>query len=338
MRYPARVEPMDGTWALNLFDRLHIGHHVLIDHLSELPNPVACVTDGPLMGHDLDLAELIQPLEIRVRRLRDYLKKQRLDGSIEVRVASGLDELLDAEGDITFLMYEGPCCTEVKSGFLDARREALGANDRYEFLKPVRANDGDKVASARIRRGEIDRSGNRLLGTDQPPRRLPTDNREVLKSPKGEVFEKRDGPPEERVARKLREEMPSKVISVGDVTTHSLLQQDFTPDVMIVDGITKRGPFEGVFNAAREYLVYNPAAAIFPETWSTIATALSQTESALITVDGEEDLMGFPAVLLAPLGSAVLYGQPDVGIVWIPVTEDNKQIADELLQAMPVIK
>lgn len=329
---------MDGTWALNLFDRLHIGHHVLIDRLSEMPNPVACVTDGPLMGHDLELAALIQPLEIRVRRLRDYMKKQGLEDSVDVRVASGLDELLEAEGDTTFVMYEGPCCTELKSGLLDERREKLGVNDKYEFLKPVRANDGEKVASARIRRGEIDRNGNRLRGTSEPPRRLPTDSREFLKSPKGEVFEKRDGPPEERAASRLRDEKPPKVITVGDVTTYSLLQQGYTPDVMVVDGITKRGPFDAVFTAAREYLVYNPAAAIFPETWSAIATALEQRENSLIIVDGEEDLMGFPAVLLAPLGSAVLYGQPDIGIVWIPVTEENQKIAQELLQLMPIIE
>jgi uncharacterized protein (UPF0218 family) len=58
----------------------------------------------------------------------------------------------------------------------------------------------------------------------------------------------------------------------------------------------------------------------------------------LINVEGEEDLMGFPAVLLAPDDSAVLYGQPEVGIVWIPINEENRKIAKDLLEEMPVIQ
>jgi uncharacterized protein (UPF0218 family) len=92
-----------------------------------------------------------------------------------------------------------------------------------------------------------------------------------------------------------------------------------------------------VFSSANEYEVYNPAAVIYPEAWSVIDTAIHDSEKSLITVDGEEDLMGFPAVLLAPNGSAVLYGQPDVGIVWIPVNDQTKKTTRELLEEMPII-
>lgn len=329
---------MAGTWALNMFDRLHVGHQVMLDCLMDMLNPVACVTDGSLRGHELELEQLIQPLEIRVRRLNEYLKKHEMDQIIDVRVASGLEEILEAQGETNFMMYEGPCCTELTSGILEERKRILGVDDTYEFLKPVRANDGDKVASARIRRGEIDRDGNRLRGTVEPPRQLPKDNREALKTPKGDVYAKRDGSPEERVAQKIGDEQPPKVISVGDVTTHTLLQEEYTPDVMIVDGITKRGPFDAEFQAEKTYLIYNPAAAIYPEAWSAIDTAIHAEETALVMVDGEEDLLGFPAVLLAPPGSVVLYGQPDVGIVWIPINAENIRISRELLEVMPVIE
>ena len=56
------------TWALNLFDRLHIGHHTMIDRLAEMPKPVAAVTDGELVGQGLELQNLIQPLDVRVER------------------------------------------------------------------------------------------------------------------------------------------------------------------------------------------------------------------------------------------------------------------------------
>jgi hypothetical protein len=202
----------------------------------------------------------------------------------------------------------------------------------------VRAHDGGKLASARIRLGEIDREGRRLRGTKEPPRKLQLEGRVGLKTPKGEVFAEKDGPPEKRVVSKIREETPECVIAVGDVTASTLLKENYTPDVMIVDGITKRGPFEEQFTAERTYKIFNPQAVIFPEAWSVIDTAIQDDVSSLILVEGEEDLMGFPAVLLAPNGSVVLYGQPDVGIVWVPVNKENRKLARDLLEEMPIFK
>jgi uncharacterized protein (UPF0218 family)/phosphopantetheine adenylyltransferase len=330
---------MVGTWALNLFDRLHIGHKVMIDRLSEMTKPVACVTGGELVGPGLELEALIQPIEVRERNLRKYIQEVKLDNLISIKSITEVQDLLTVEGDTTFLMYEGPCCTEIESGALNIRKEKSGVNDIVEYLKPVRAHDGEKISSARIRLGEIDREGHRLVGTKEPPRELKLEGRIGLKAPKGDVFATKDGPPEERVVRKIYEESPKCVISVGDVTSSTLIKAGYTPQVMIVDGITKRGPFKEQFMAERIYDIFNPAAVIYPEAWSVIHTAIQdENKYSLIIVEGEEDLMGFPAVLLAPDGAAVLYGQPDVGIVWIPVNKENKRLARNLLEEMPIIK
>jgi uncharacterized protein (UPF0218 family)/phosphopantetheine adenylyltransferase len=310
----------------------------MIDRLAEMPNPRACVTAGDLVGPGLEFEVLIQPVDHRLKILEKYISDIGLSDVIETGEVTKIDDLLAIEGDTTFLMYEGPCCTEIESGALAKRKEELGVNDRIEFLKPVRANDGEKLSSARIRLGEVDRLGRRLRGTNELPRLLQLEGRTGLKTPKGDVFESKVGPPEKPVVERIRKESPTVVIAVGDVTTHTILQEGFTPDVMIVDGITKRGPYEEQFSAAQEYEFYNPAAVIYPEAWSVIDTAIHDSQKSLVTVDGEEDLMGFPAVLLAPNGSAVLYGQPDVGIVWIPVNKENKKLARELLEEMPIIK
>ena len=199
------------------------------------------------------------------------------------------------------------------------------------------AMNGEKLASARIRKGEIDREGRRLRGTNEPPRELPKNGRTILKAPKGDLFAAKDGIPEKRVVDRIQQEQSKCVIAVGDVTTSTILKQNYTPQVMIVDGITKRGRFEERLSADRVYTIYNPPAMIYPESWSVIDTAIHNDGTSLIDVEGEEDLMGFPAVLLAPDGSVVLYGQPDVGIVWIPVNRENKKIARLLLEQMPVI-
>ena len=331
------MEKMTGTWGLNLFDRLHVGHHVMIDRLSDMPNPVACVTGGELVAAKLELEEIIQPLDVRERNLGRYLKSINCDTTISVTTATRREDLLSVKGDTTFMMYEGPCCIEIQSGALKLRKKRLNVKDTVEFLKPVRASDGEKLASARIRKGEIDREGRRLRGTNEPPRELPKNGRTILKAPKGDLFAAKDGIPEKRVVDRIQQEQSKCVIAVGDVTTSTILKQNYTPQVMIVDGITKRGRFEEKLSADRVYTIYNPPAMIYPESWSVIDTAIHNDGTSLIDVEGEEDLMGFPAVLLAPDGSVVLYGQPDVGIVWIPVNRENKKIARLLLEQMPVI-
>ncbi|MHA1577400.1 MAG: DUF359 domain-containing protein [Candidatus Thorarchaeota archaeon] len=326
---------MTGTWALNLFDRFHIGHHVLIDRLCDIPEPVAAVSDGELIAKDLILSELIQPLDLRVKNLRSYLKSIELESTIRIETISSFDDLLAIPGATTFMMFEGPCCKEIEEKTLKLRKEKMGIVDVQELLKPVKAGDGDKMSSARVRLGEIDRKGRKLTGKYQHPRRLPTESREGLATPKGDVFATEHGNPEQRIVKKLIAEKPHCVITVGDVTTATILAEGYEPDVMVVDGITKRGIFEGEFSADVEYVIYNPPAMIYPEAWTVMETAIRSGKKSLITVEGEEDLMGFPAVLLADEGSVVLYGQPDVGIVWIPVNQSTKKIVDNLLKEMP---
>jgi uncharacterized protein (UPF0218 family)/phosphopantetheine adenylyltransferase len=325
---------MAGTYALNLFDRLHLGHHALIDRLSDMPEPVAVVTGGEIVGKDLDLQCIIQPIQERIARLKEYLMSVELEDTINAITMTKFEELLSIDGNTTFLMYQGPCCDEVKSGALDKRSKY---KDVLEYLKPVRAYDGNKLTSARVRKGEIDRDGKRLRGTKEPPRQLIFSQRGDLKSPKGDLYHKKEGAPQERVVSRIAKESPKCVIAVGDVTAATLIEQGYVPDVSIVDGITKRGKFEGSFTGEREYMFYNPAAVLYPEAWSTIDTAIHDKVKSLVIVDGEEDLMGFPGVLLAPKGSVMLYGQPDAGIVWVPVHKENKSLARSLLDRMPII-
>ncbi|MFX0044250.1 MAG: DUF359 domain-containing protein [Candidatus Hermodarchaeota archaeon] len=329
---------MGESFALNLFDRFHLGHEALVDKLSDMPDPVAVVTDGEIVGKGLDLENIIQPLDVRIEKLREHLASEGLIDSVGVMSASHTDDLLAIENKATFIMYQGPCCDEVKSGALSRRKEELGHDDELTYMKPVRAFDGNKLTSARIRKGEIDRQGKRLRGTKEPPRRLDLSLRSDLKAPKGDIYAIKDGAPENRVVERIQREAPKLVVAVGDVTSATLIHQGYAPDVSIVDGITKRGAFEERLSGEREYSFYNPAAVLYPEAWSTIDTAIHDKQKSLVIVDGEEDLMGFPGVLLAPNGSVMLYGQPDVGIVWVPVDKANKTLARDLLDAMPIIE
>lgn len=58
---------------------------------------------------------------------------------------------------------------------------------------------------------------------------------------------------------------------------------------------------------------------------SSIDNYLNKQKKQLIVIKGEEDLLALPAILLAPLDSLVLYGQMDLGIVAVKVTEKRKK-------------
>jgi hypothetical protein len=49
-------------------------------------------------------------------------------------------------------------------------------------------------------------------------------------------------------------------------------------------------------------------------------------------IEGEEDLAVLPAILLSPLSWVVIYGQPEEGLVYIPITQEIKLKSLKLLQ------
>ena len=60
--------------------------------------------------------------------------------------------------------------------------------------------------------------------------------------------------------------------------------------------------------------------------------AVGSAEPVTIIVDGEEDLATLPALVLAPAGSSVIYGQPGAGMVHVAVTDTQTEEARRLLE------
>ena len=63
--------------------------------------------------------------------------------------------------------------------------------------------------------------------------------------------------------------------------------------------------------------------------------AIKMGRSAVI-VDGEEDLLALVAISVAPDGSLVVYGQPNEGLVLVPVTSQKKKEIADILALMAV--
>lgn len=134
------------------------------------------------------------------------------------------------------------------------------------------------------------------------------------------------------------------VITVGDVVTQTFLQHGIVPWLMVVDGVTQRAtkthdalvhlPEEGVHLVEVE----SAPAVISQGLWDAVRNALRRDaeEATLIHVIGEEDLAALPALIFAPDGAVVCYGQPNEGVVCVPVDDKSRARAQSLIDQMEV--
>jgi uncharacterized protein (UPF0218 family) len=157
---------------------------------------------------------------------------------------------------------------------------------------------------------------------------LPEELRSAFKDPLGPV---------ETDAETLLRDVTGPLVAVGDIVTYHFVQAGRQPDVALVDERTKR---EAVDDEVRETVVDpdvtvpNPAGTLTEELVVAICEALEDGEPTTILVDGEEDLATIPAIVAAPVGASVVYGQPDVGMVHIHVSEELKDEIRDLVDRM----
>ena len=157
-----------------------------------------------------------------------------------------------------------------------------------------------------------------------------------LKRPLGILIEgsRSETPP--KVLRLLEKLKPTKVIAVGDVVAESLFEMGVKPDIYLIDGKSLRSPLTGAeLGFDERVVVENPQGVVKEEAEEAVAEAMRSSGITRIEVLGEEDLLGFPAILYAPVGALVLYGQPRRGLVAVRVTEEKKKAIQRIYKAMP---
>ena len=199
------------------------------------------------------------------------------------------------------------------------------------------AEDGKIISSKRIRLGEIDRDGNvyGLLTNHQPLvtshyLKMPEKLRPELQKPLGMVYKD-----VHKVIKSIKSIKPIMAIAVGDIIVDSLLKEGFDPDVKIIDFRSRRQviPRNEVTRdlAKRKYI--NKPGTINIKTTEKLKKLIHQSIShpkgvqarSWVIIDGEEDLLTLPAILFAPLGSLILYGHWQHGIIGVEITEEIKQ-------------
>jgi uncharacterized protein (UPF0218 family) len=158
--------------------------------------------------------------------------------------------------------------------------------------------------------------------------------RRSLKDPLGRLLPGSGPEIYEEVSTTISLKKPPRVIFVGDAVAKNALTRGIRRDVMIIDNKEKRAqtkPFDA--RATRIFRVRNDPGTIGSEAWAAVEEAVESGE-AIMVVDGEEDLLTLVAIAVAPLGSLVMYGQPDEGLVMVEVDDSAKKRACSFLESM----
>ncbi len=116
-----------------------------------------------------------------------------------------------------------------------------------------------------------------------------------------------------------------KIISVGDYTTHKLIQSGLTPKVAVIDAkIMRRRASDDIINSVISSYkrinsvileVDNLSGTINSELLESVEDMLESPDYYLIIVRGEEDLLALPFILAQREDIIIIYGQPKVGSV-----------------------
>ncbi len=143
--------------------------------------------------------------------------------------------------------------------------------------------------------------------------------------------------------RKVAEGPWPKVICVGDVVTEYCLRAGRLPDVVIVDGRTRRQDLgrqaTGQLSEAGAHQVLrvsNPPGGLTPEAIEAVCSAARSASPTVIMVSGEEDMLALAALMCAPPGSLVVYGIPGRGASLVVVDEMiSREAQTRLLRLVP---
>jgi len=316
------------------FDHFHKGHQSLIKTAFKYGKKVAIgITTEKLTQHKR-LRETIESYLVRKKNLLAYIHKKYGDGRVKIapiyEFTGGADKIKSIEAIVVSrLTY--PNALKIN----ELRKKNNLKLLRIIIVKDVLAEDGKRISSERIRAGEIDRNGKcytlHATGYTKHELIMPEYLREELRKPLGCVF--KDTKDLLQCFKTLKWTM---VIAIGDIIVDALMKQGIEPEVKIIDFRSRRKEFlisnfkflfKSKFLNFKKYI--NEPGTINIKTAEKLQQMIRHPSGveakSWLVIDGEEDLLALPAILFAPLGSLVLYGHWQLGVVGVEVTEEIKE-------------
>jgi len=308
------------------FDHFHLGHERFI---SEALNRTQHLTLGIVqqsISPDKSFLGSIENYATRAHNLRTFLTQLGAAPRTSVIPINDIygTTLVDSELAAIFVTAATRAnATEINHARHDLRLPPLEIIEIPYAL----GDDHHIISSSRIRKGEIDRQGKSYLQyfLQKNIYHLPDQLRANLQKPIGSVITDLGD---------ITKIIPphSLVVSVGDIVTLDLYKANYPVAISIIDYRTRRHDLSQLeikkYFPITNYQIKNHAGTINSQIAEAFLASLATHEndqvSSIIAVTGEEDLLTLPAILLSPLDSYVIYGQHQVGMCIVRVTEELK--------------
>jgi len=325
------IKKFDNVVLGGTFDYFHKGHQELINKAFEIGEKVTIGIATEKLYKNKPFSETVEPFKIRKKSVSDFLRKKGWLHRAKMISFSdfkgGADKIKNIDA-IVVSRLSYPNALKINQ-----LRERNGLKPlRVVIIKNVLTDDGELLSSERIRAGEINREGKVYLDYFKKTLLLPENLREELRKPLGKVFKTT-----QQIVGAIftlptgRQESPKKptiIIAVGDIIVDSLLKGGIEPEVKVIDFRSRRKKiirtlFYKDSLSRRQSFFKNKPGTINIETAEKLKKLITQSNGWLV-VDGEEDLLALPSILFAPLGSLVLYGHWQLGMIGVKVTEESK--------------
>ncbi len=304
------------------FDGLHKGHRCM---LSEALHQGEKVTIGLTTDEFVEKFKVQSPkckartYKERKKDLEQWLNRSNNHASI-ISISDPYEPAASAT-DVDALVVSAE--TRIRGEEINEKRKKRGLKELVLLEVPmVNAEDQRPISSSRVRFGEITTQGTLIL---------PDNLRPQLRKPIGKLVNNED------VASAVRKSRGKIVIAVGDATTETLLNFGIIPNLAIIDLHINRKSHDTLAKVPETLLYYSMAVASGPGFISQAARRAirawaTHCQPTLLIVKGEEDLLVLPAIIHAPYGSLVYYGQPREGIVEVVATKREKESMATLLK------
>ncbi len=322
------------------FDHFHKGHQEFLKYsLSFSERLIIGITSD---GYVQELKSQISNLKSTTQNLKSFekfsVRKKSVWGYLN-KVARGrseiikIDDLFGPTLEKDFRANAIVVSTNTKAGAekINQYRQKKGLSKFKIVVAPqFLAEDGKSISSEGIRKGEIDREGKLYIDKNwlKNDLILPRSLRQELKKPLGLLILN---------ASKHLNKFRNSFVTVGDVTTKYFNEHNFCQKISVVDfHVARKKKFDtlsqlGFLGNEKVIRVVNPAGQISPELFRAVKEAFWEKDRVIIEVFGEEDLAVIPAILIAPLGANVFYGQPGQGITKVLIDEKIKAKVREIV-------
>lgn len=330
MSYKYQHSILGGT-----FDHLHIGHKKLIDIAFNQSEKIIIGLATEKLYRQKFLAGLIDAYQIRESELKKYLQEKNYLPRAEIIPLEDIFGPSLKIKDINAVFVTQTTLPNAK--IINDKRLEAGLTPLEIITVPfVKDDSGETITSERIRLGEIDRNGHIYadIFKDKEKLILPPNLRNQLRKPVGTVITD---------INKIKESITgqSLLITVGDIVTKSLRDIDCFPDIEIIDFKTRRSLIDkkiiDQYKKTNKKTYLNEPGSIHKEVVDVykeaVRNCVTRHDKQIIIIEGEEDLLTLPAILLAPLRSLVCYGQFDLNsVIMVEVTEKKKKFVSNLLE------